>query len=251
MTLSVIDPERTRILLYWILLMGAESKSLNPATRSDRGAVSGSERTLPADLSGAFQVGLVFALIMAAVWTPPGRFNTISSLLATLCIFWFTVRGRYSVRDLGLARPVSGAVVMLVCGALMVITIAVAGWLIRGFGAAQSVPWDRSWKYAVWALEQEFILQSFFYVRLESLLGSQRAVCGSALLFCTTHIPSPVLTSMSLIGGLLFCEMFRRYRNLFPLGFVHAALGLVIAVSLPDSLLHHMRVGLGYLTYRP
>jgi hypothetical protein len=27
-------------------------------------------------------------------------------------------------------------------------------------------------------------------------------------------------------------------------------LGLTIAASLPDSLLHHMRVGLGYLLYR-
>jgi hypothetical protein len=49
----------------------------------------------------------------------------------------------------------------------------------------------------------------------------------------------------------LFCEMFRRYRNIFPLGLVHAVLGLTIAASLPDSLLHHMRVGLGYLTYHP
>jgi membrane protease YdiL (CAAX protease family) len=94
-------------------------------------------------------------------------------------------------------------------------------------------------------------LQSFFYVRMESLLGSRRAVWGAALLFCLAHFPSTVLTLMSFIGGLLFCEMFRRYRNIFPLGLVHAALGLTIAASLPDRLLHHMRVGIGYLLYRP
>jgi len=43
--------------------------------------------------------------------------------------------------------------------------------------------------------------------------------------------------------------MFRRYRNIFPLGLVHAALGLTIAASLPDHWLHHMRVGIGYLRY--
>ena len=133
----------------------------------------------------------------------------------------------------------------------MVLTIVVAGWLVRGFGPAQPVPWERAWKYALWALEQEFILQSFFYVRMESLLGSRRAVWGASLLFCVAHLPSPVLTLMSLIGGLLFCEMFRRYRNIFPLGLVHGALGLTIAASLPDRWLHHMRVGLGYLTYHP
>jgi membrane protease YdiL (CAAX protease family) len=70
-------------------------------------------------------------------------------------------------------------------------------------------------------------------------------------LFALAHIPSPLLALLSLLGALFFCEMFRRYRNLFPLGVVHAALGLTIASSLPDHWLHHMRVGLGYLTYHP
>jgi membrane protease YdiL (CAAX protease family) len=41
---------------------------------------------------------------------------------------------------------------------------------------------------------------------------------AAALLFAATHVPSPLLTGLSLIGGLLFCEMFRRYRNIFPWG---------------------------------
>ncbi len=92
-------------------------------------------------------------------------------------------------------------------------------------------------------------MQSFFYVRLESLLGSRRALWAAAFLFGVPHLPSPVLTLLSFVGGWLFCELFRRYRNIFPLGVVHAMLGLTIAASLPDSLLHHMRVGLGYIVY--
>jgi hypothetical protein len=223
--------------------MAAASKIFVPGIESDRRAVG--------DRSASSQVGLVFALIMVAVWTPPGRVHATSNLLAALCILWFTVRGGYSTRELGLTRPGSGAVVMLVSGLFMVATIVVAGLLLHGLGHAQPVPWHRAWKYAIWALEQEFILQSFFYVRLESLLGSRRAIWGAALLFCAAHLPSPALTLMSLIGGLLFCEMFRHYRNIFPLGLVHATLGLTLAASLPDGLLHHMRVGLGYLSYRP
>jgi len=235
--------------------MAAESKSLIPEIATDGRLVSeqakGSARSLSVDLVSSFPVGLVFALIMVAVWTPQGRLNAISSLSAALCILWFTVRSHYSVRELGLARPGSGVIVMLVSGAFMVGTIAVAGSAIHSFGPAQPVPWRRAWQYAIWALEQEFILQSFFFVRLESLLGSRRAAWGAALLFCAAHLPSPVLTLLSFIGGLLFCERFRRYRNIFPLGFVHATLGLTIAASFPDSLLHHMRVGLGYLLYHP
>jgi Type II CAAX prenyl endopeptidase Rce1-like len=235
--------------------MAAGSKSFIPKSARDRAVVSAhaaaSKQTLAADLSGSFEVSLVFGLIMVAVWTPAGRVNTISSLLAAFCVVWFSVRGRYSVRELGLARPGSGVVVMLLSGAFMVLTIIAIGLVLRGLGPAQPVPWERFWKYAIWALEQEFILQLFFYVRLESILGGRRAVGGAALLFCAAHLPSPVLTLMSLIGGVLFCEMFRRYRNIFPLGLVHAALGLTIAASLPDELLHHMRVGFGYLAYRP
>jgi hypothetical protein len=235
--------------------MAAESKSLISEIATDDRLVSapadGSARGLTVDAASWFQVGLVFALIMVAVWTPPGRANGVSSLLAALCIVWFTIRGRYSVGELGLARPGSGAVAVLVSGALMIVTIVVVGSAIHRLGPAQPVPWRRAWQYGIWALEQEFILQSFFYVRLETLLGQRRAALGAALLFCAAHLPSPVLTLLSFIGGLLFCELFRRYRNIFPLGLVHAILGLTIAASLPDSLLHHMRVGLGYLLYRP
>jgi membrane protease YdiL (CAAX protease family) len=98
-------------------------------------------------------------------------------------------------------------------------------------------------------VEQQFILQSFFYLRLEALLGSRKAVFAAALLFATVHIPSPILALGTLVGGLFFCEMFRRFRNIFPLGLVHSILGLTMAASFSDSLLHHMRVGFGYLRF--
>jgi len=235
--------------------MATESKSLISAKAVDGRLVAVSAdcsgRSLAVDRLDLLQVGLVFALIMIAVWTPQGRVNTAVSLSAAFFILWFTVRGPSSVRELGLARPGSGAFAMIVCGAVMVVTIAWAGWAMHSFGTAQPVPWRRAWQYAIWALQQEFILQSFFYVRLESLLGSRRAVWAAAVLFSVPHVPSPMLTLLSFIGGLLFCEMFRRYRNIFPLGLVHAILGLTVAASLPDSLLHHMRVGLGYISYHP
>ena len=238
--------------------MAAESKSFIPRITSDRNLRSrqaltadGSTRTRTVDRWAWFEVGLVFALIMMAVWTPQGHASTSSSVLAALCLVWLTVRRRYSAGELGLTRPGSGTVVMLVSGGFMVATIVVAGSLIHRLGPAQPVPWPRAWHYAIWAFEQEFILQSFFYVRLESLLGGRRAVMAAACLFAAAHVPSPALTLLSFIGGLIFCDMFRRYRNIFPLGLVQATLGLAIAVSLPDRLLHHMRVGIGYISYRP
>jgi len=233
--------------------MASESKSFiseisNASPLTTVGIAAGTRR-LAANLTSLLEVGLVFGLIMVAVWTPQGRLNTAASLAAALFTVGLTVRSGFSARDLGLRRPFSGAIVILAAGALLVAVIVASGAFARVLGPPQPLPWNHAWQYAIWALLQQFIVQSFMFVRLESVLGGRRAVLASSLLFAAAHLPSPLLTALSLIGAVFFCELFRRYRNLFPLGLVHAALGLTIAASLPDSLLHHMRVGIGYLMY--
>lgn len=193
------------------------------------------------------EIAIVFACILAALWTPQGRVNALFSISAAACVVAFAVAGRWGARDLGLTRPVAGAGNMLLAGALLCGAIALIGIPLRHVGPTYSVPLRRSWQYAIWALQQEFILQAIFFVRLEAMLGEKLAVLAAAGLFSLVHIPSPVLTVLSLLGGIVFCEMFRRWRNIYPLGIIHAALGLTIAASLPDRWLHHMRVGIGYL----
>ena len=126
--------------------------------------------------------------------------------------------------------------------------IVLLGKSVRFAGSGYFVNWRQSSQYVLWSLIQEFILQSIFFLRFESLLGSRRAVFASSYLYALAHVPSPVLTALSLVGGIVFCELFRRYRNVYPLGMIHDALGLTIAASLPDRWMHHMRVGIGYLT---
>jgi len=227
--------------------MASESKSfVQPTIRSSSPAVTTTGRR--SDLLSLVEIGLVFGLILVAVWTPQGRINSAVSLAAAGLTVVLGFR-EHSLEELGLSRPFSGALVIFAAGALLVFVVAAAGSLTRPLGPPQPLPWLRAWQYAIWALLQQFILQSFMYLRLESVLGSRRAVLGSALLFSAAHIPNPWLVALSLIGALFFCEMFRRYRNILPLGLVHAALGLTIAASLPDHWLHHMRVGIGYLRY--
>jgi hypothetical protein len=241
--------------------MSAESKSfiypdLSPASLS---SASFQARILPIQgglnsghLARLFEVGVVFGLIVAAAWTQFGLANSFFILLTTFSVLAFSIRGGFSMRDLGLAFPLRGVFPIFVFGALIVMAIRILGPVTLNIGGpAFAVPAGKAWLYGVWALLQEFILQSFFFIRLESVVGSRRATLIAALLFATVHVPSPVLTVASFVGGLLFCEMFRRYRNLFPIGLIHAALGLTIAASLPDAWLHHMRVGIGFISYHP
>jgi membrane protease YdiL (CAAX protease family) len=227
--------------------MASESKSFISAVPLGEA----SPRVQLRERTALIEIGLVYGLILVAVWTPQGRLNRYVCLAAALATVGLSLRGCYSPSELGLNRPLSGAVVTLAAGVLLVGVIASLGLLLKSLGPPQPLPWLRAWQYGVWSLLQQFILESFMYVRLESLYGSRRAVLVAAFLFAVAHIPSPVLTMLSFLGALFFCEMFRRYRNIYALGVVHAALGLTIAASLPDSLMHHMRVGLGFLTYHP
>jgi len=195
------------------------------------------------------EIGLVYGLILIAVWTPQGHLNSKVSWAALCLTLLLTGLAPYSLRELGLTRPLSGAGATIAIGILFIVMIATAGMFTRTFGPPQAIPLHRAWQYAIWALLQEFLLQSFMYVRLESVLGSPRAVLAAAGLFAVAHFPSPLLTILSFLGAIFFCEMFRRYRNIYPLGLIHAGLGLTIAATLPDPVLHHMRVGLGYLMY--
>ena len=96
----------------------------------------------------------------------------------------------------------------------------------------------------IWAFAQQFLLQSFFFVRVEELAGDWWAVLASTVLFTLAHLPNMALTAMTFVGALFFTEAFRRYRSIYPLGIAHALLGIAIAYSFPDSIMHHMRVGL-------
>ena len=112
-------------------------------------------------------------------------------------------------------------------------------------------PYWHSAFYIIWAIEQQFMLNSFFYRRFESLMGDTTvAVVITALLFSLVHIPNPVLVPATFLGGILFVETFRRWRNIYPIAIAHAMFGLTLAITVPDHWLHHMRVGLGFLRFK-
>jgi membrane protease YdiL (CAAX protease family) len=120
------------------------------------------------------------------------------------------------------------------------------GYLHPAFGRATQS--SQYFAYALWALFQQFILQSYFFLRLERMLGSARlAVVACALLFSIMHLPNPFLVVTTFVAGLVLCELFRRHRNIYPLGLAHALWGLCLAVTLSSDVHHNMRVGLGYL----
>jgi membrane protease YdiL (CAAX protease family) len=148
--------------------------------------------------------------------------------------------------------PFHFSVIVIAMGLLAALALVVVsdrlGTLHRLFGQRNALLHGTS--YLLWAVVQQWIQQSFFFVRMERII--HRGILASfttAALFGLAHLPNPVLAPLTFIGGWLLSELYRRYRSLIPLGIAHGLVGLAIALSVPDRLNHHMRVGLGYLHY--
>jgi membrane protease YdiL (CAAX protease family) len=199
------------------------------------------------------QIVISFLFLEFAIWAPTTEIRNRWAIVVATTILVLVLVDRPSLQRLGLGLPkMVGAGLILGIGlATVALMVILVHWL-GGQIPANPAWWSNlhlAWGYAIWALMQEFMLQSFFFTRFEELYGSPAAVWMASTIFAAAHLPSPILTTATLAGALVFCEMFRRYRSIYPLAIVHAMLGLTMAAITPDSLLHHMRVGIGYLRY--
>jgi membrane protease YdiL (CAAX protease family) len=194
------------------------------------------------------EVALIFGLLEAVMWTPRSLGHSLLIAVLVVSVLWLGIRGR-TRKELGLIWPAKRAsLCSLSIGFLLAIVIPATA-LATGQTVPANPEWPRFqnlWPYVIWAIAQQFLLQSFLFMRLELLVGSRAAVVAATLLFTIAHLPNMPLTVLTFAGAVFFTEMFRRYRSIYPLGIVHAVLGIAVAYTFPDSLMHHMRVGLSF-----
>lgn len=193
-----------------------------------------------------------FALIMGTIWTAKSMQRRLFWISAAWFLGWALIAAWKTLRH-GFKLP-SARISFLVISAAAFVAgsfIALAGALgtLHGLFGTKN-PLLHAGSYLLWAVIQQFIQQTFFLTRFEQLTQSGlRASLIAAGLFGMAHLPNPVLTPVTLVGGWLMSELYLRYRTVLPLGIAHGLVGMALAVSVPDSLQHHMRVGLSYLLY--
>lgn len=193
-----------------------------------------------------------YGLILAVIWTPM-PIQRILYWLAFAVIIVFTILRYKNLVSLGL--DFAGTLRSLWGVAAALLTTGLSVFIARRLGTFHTLSGNRPlilhiWGYVVWAFFQEFLLQIYVLSRLLRLLPRRAvAIMVAALLFAVAHIPNPVLTGLTLLWGLIACTLFLRYRNLYMLGLAHGILGICVAITVPDAVHHHMRVGLGYLRY--
>ena len=194
-----------------------------------------------------------YGLILVVVWTSnPWQRILYWVAFAFIAVTAFLRRRETRPNGFGLKGLVPSLWIVLAAAALSLVAVGLAHHLQTLHRLYGVIPLGTHLLgYALWALMQQFILQVYVLLRLLRLgLRRTPAIILAAILFATAHIPNPLLVPVTLVWGALSCLLFLRYRNLYTLALAHAILGMCIAVTIPNRIHRHMRVGLGYLQYR-
>lgn len=200
-----------------------------------------------------FELVIGYALILAVIWTS----RPLQHWLYWGAIAWFAISILISfpgwkamgISVTGFRRSIWVVGVAVFMAAAATLLASDLHTLHRPHGLMQ---WVLAFGgYTVWALAQQFLLQGYFLLRLVRILPSATwAAVTAASVFALAHLPNPILAPVTLIWGLTACLIFLKSRNIWPLAIAHAIFGICLAITIPGPVLHNMRVGLGYITYR-
>ncbi len=195
-----------------------------------------------------------YGLILAVIWTP----NPEQRVLYWIAWGWIAVTSILRRKE---SRPygfgVKGFLPSLWIAGVAIVLFFLGLWIASRLGTLHNLygPLPVSVhiaEYALWALMQQFILQVYVLLRLLRIgLPRWLAIALAAILFAAAHVPNPLLVPVTLFWGAVSCLLYLRYRNLYSLALAHGILGMCLAVTVPNAVHHHLRVGLGYLEYHP
>lgn len=208
-------------------------------------------RRIPWDV-GELIIG--FSIILAVIWTP----RPLQHSLYFIALGWFVASITLSFESwkaMGCCLAGFWRSSWIVGVAVVVSSVATyfAVSMHTLHHPGEPLQWVRTFGgYTVWALFQQLLLQGYFLARTLRLIPNPYvAALLTASVFALVHLPNPVLTPLTLIWGLTACLVFIRSRNVYPIAIAHAIFGICVAITVPASILHNMRVGLGYLDYQP
>jgi membrane protease YdiL (CAAX protease family) len=206
------------------------------------------ERSVRHDL---IEIVVGYGLILLAVWLPT-RPQQILSPVVLVVTFAIVVARCPSREALGFGwRGLVRSLWILPAAAALGVVAVLLARRVGTFHPLFHPDIPHIVGYVLWTIYQQVLLNDLFLPRFARLLDNEAAaIAPTALLFAGAHMPNLWLTAATLAWGVVACVLFRRYRNLYVLGLAQGLLGLCFAVCVPDSIHHHMRVGLGYLRYR-
>lgn len=178
-----------------------------------------------AEIAAACLSLLLRVLVKGTPWGVP--------TLLLLAVGWSAYLGIRLLRDRELWEawgivPSSWARALRLHGAATLLALlAIAGLAFAlGFWPPRAPALASLLLYPAWALAQEFALQNVMAANLGTLGLRQPAVVTlSAALFGAAHLPDARVAAIAFLGGLLWCFLWQRARNLWTLSLCHTVVG--------------------------
>lgn len=175
--------------------------------------------------------------------------SAIPILLACgLIVFSSRERGE-TLREIGFRTDnfLSSCRLLLLPTAAAIIVIVVICWFTNHLIAAPFRA--RYFSLPLWALFQQYALNGFVNRRAQLALGrGLKSIALVAVIFGLLHLPNPLLTMVTIIGGLILAAVYQRQPNLFALALSHTLVSLTLALVTPPDLFNSLRVGLKYFS---
>lgn len=178
------------------------------------------------------------------------RWLVIVPLLLAVAFMVLSHRAyRESARDLGFRSDnLVRALRLLIWPTLIaIIIIFVVGWYLTGPPSLPRLLRPRLLVVPAWALFQQYALQGFINRRAQVAFGKGVvSVLLVAVVFAVLHLPNPVLSMLTLLGGLIWATVYQREANLFALAASHTVASISLAIALPLTVINGLRVGFKY-----
>ena len=179
-------------------------------------------------------VGLTIGYVVLQRWIAARWYFIVPALVAGLAwLVWTLARSGRTATDYGVGRRgllsssiASATIVGLTLAASLAwpagADVAAGDGVSRGFWIALAA-------YPVWGVAQQFLFQGILHENLIRL-GARwwwSVPCTSAV-FVAAHHPSRRLMIATAIGGLLFSAIYRRHRNVVPIGIAHGMCAAIV-----------------------
>ncbi|MFN2530571.1 MAG: type II CAAX prenyl endopeptidase Rce1 family protein [Pyrinomonadaceae bacterium] len=98
-----------------------------------------------------------------------------------------------------------------------------------------------------WAFFQQYVLQGYINRRAQIVFGrGWTSIAFVATVFACAHLPNPLLTVLTAVGGFVWAAVYQRQPNLLALALSHTAASITLALAVPPQFLNGLRVGFKY-----